>query len=92
MTNDIPPEIKWYDRHSPILSTPRGEAEEELLALSPLFPTTVINLAGLWGGSRSMKNWVGKVVPTKEVLKNKVSCDFFLYSVEFSISYREVFI
>jgi len=70
-----PPENQWYNRRSPILSTPRGEAEEELLALSPLFPTTVLNLAGLWGGSRSMRNWVGKVAPTKEVLKNKVSCD-----------------
>lgn len=67
------PENKWYDRHSHILSTPRGEAEEELLALSPLFPTAVLNLAGLWGGSRSMKNYVGKVAPTKEVLKIKGS-------------------
>ena len=68
-----PPENKWYDRHSPILPTPRGESEEELLALSPSFPTTVLNLSGLWGGSRSMKNWVGQVAPTKEVLKSKVS-------------------
>ncbi|KAF8805409.1 hypothetical protein BYT27DRAFT_7213295 [Phlegmacium glaucopus] len=68
-----PPKNQWYNRHSPILSTPRGEAEAELLALSPLFPTTVLNLAGLWGGSRSMRNWVGKVAPTKEVLKNKGS-------------------
>ncbi|KAF8150189.1 hypothetical protein B0H34DRAFT_785335 [Crassisporium funariophilum] len=68
-----PPENKWYDRHSPILSTPRGEAEEELLALSSSYPATVLNLAGLWGGSRSMRNWVGRVASTKEVLKNKGS-------------------
>lgn len=62
----------WYDRHSPFTSTPRAEVEDELLALSPGFPTTVLNLAGLWGGSRSPKNWVGRVAGTKEGLKNKV--------------------
>lgn len=65
---------KWYDRHSPIAaSSLRGAAEAELLSLSPEFPTTVLNLAGLWGNSRSMRKFVGKVAPTKEALKNKGS-------------------
>lgn len=65
---------KWYDRHSPIAeSSLRGAAEAELLALSPEFPTTVLNLAGLWGNLRSMRKFVGKVAPTKEALKNKGS-------------------
>ncbi|KAG7097731.1 hypothetical protein E1B28_005051 [Marasmius oreades] len=64
---------EWYDRHSPIKVNPRGEEENALLALSPETPTTVLNLAGLWGGSRSMRNWVDKVLPTKEVLKYKAS-------------------
>jgi len=72
---DVPvsPEHKWYDRHSPFVSTPRAEAEEELLSLSPSFPSTILNLSGLWGGTRSPKNWVGKVAPSKEVLKDKGS-------------------
>ncbi len=71
---DVPvsPGHKWYDRHSPFISTPRAEAEQELLSLSPSFPSTVFNLSGLWGGTRSPKNWVGKVAPSKEVLKDKV--------------------
>ena len=75
---DVPisPEHKWCDRHSPVISTPRAEAEEELLSLSPSFPSTVFNLSGLWGGTRSPKNWVGKVAPSKEVLKDKV-CNIF---------------
>ncbi|KAF8910426.1 hypothetical protein CPB84DRAFT_1672646 [Gymnopilus junonius] len=64
---------KWYDRHAPYVSTPRGDAEGELLALSPTFPTTVLNLAGLWGGARQPKNWVARVAPTKEALRNKGS-------------------
>ncbi|KAK7466196.1 hypothetical protein VKT23_004920 [Stygiomarasmius scandens] len=68
-----PVENKWYDRHSPFVPGDRANAEEELLKLSPSIPTTVLDLAGLWGGSRSMKNYVGRVAPTKEVLKNKGS-------------------
>jgi len=71
------PTVKWYDRHSPTVSTARGEAEDELLALSNAqelkASSTVLNLAGLWGGTRSMKNWVGRVVPTKESLLQKAS-------------------
>ena len=63
----------WYDRHSPFdPDNPRASAEQELLALSPEFLTTVLNLAGLWGGQRSMRNYVGRIAPTKEALKAKV--------------------
>ncbi|KAG5652995.1 hypothetical protein H0H81_002820 [Sphagnurus paluster] len=65
---------KWYDRHTPLASSPRGTAETELLALnSPETPTTVLNLSGLWGGARSPRNWVKMVAPTKEALAAKGS-------------------
>ncbi|KIM40783.1 hypothetical protein M413DRAFT_446165 [Hebeloma cylindrosporum] len=73
---DGPPnasEPKWYDRHSPIVAAPRTAAEDELLSLYPGIQTTVLNLSGLWGGSRSARNWVGKVAPSKDALKNKGS-------------------
>jgi len=41
--------------------------------LSPTVPTAVLNLAGLWGGSRSPHSWVTRVAPTKEALKDKGS-------------------
>ncbi|KAJ3813382.1 hypothetical protein F5876DRAFT_35245 [Lentinula aff. lateritia] len=66
-------ENKWYDRHSSYNSNERSDAEDELLALSPEAPTTVLDLAGLYGGNRTMKRWVGKVAPTKEILRNKGS-------------------
>lgn len=37
------------------------------------FRTTVLNLAGLWGGTRSMRNYVERVVGTKAVLREKTS-------------------
>lgn len=65
---------KWYDRNSPYNRDDRSDAEDELLQLSSSqTPTTVLDLAGLYGGTRSMKKWVGRVAPTKDVLKNKVS-------------------
>ncbi|KAJ7587346.1 hypothetical protein C8J56DRAFT_827592 [Mycena floridula] len=67
-------ENRWYDRHSEIVvGDARANAEQELLALSPEIPATVLNLSGLWGGSRSMRNYVSRVAPTKEVLQNKGS-------------------
>ncbi|EIN10092.1 hypothetical protein PUNSTDRAFT_133857 [Punctularia strigosozonata HHB-11173 SS5] len=64
----------WIDRHSRFdTSNDRARAEMELLALSTETPTTVLNLCGLWGGKRSMRNWVGRVAPTKEVLSKKTS-------------------
>ncbi|KAF8343584.1 hypothetical protein F5887DRAFT_290817 [Amanita rubescens] len=74
-TNIWEPEsaFQWYDRHSPYNSRPRAIAEQELLDLSPRVQTTVLNLAGLWGGSRTMRNWVGKVAGTKDALAKKGS-------------------
>ncbi|KAF9001486.1 hypothetical protein BDQ17DRAFT_1426448 [Cyathus striatus] len=66
-------ESKWYDRHSEIICNSRSCEEEELLSLFPQIPTTVLNLGGLWGGSRSPRNWVGKVLPTKDAVRNKGS-------------------
>ncbi|KAJ3570854.1 hypothetical protein NP233_g4133 [Leucocoprinus birnbaumii] len=43
----------WRDRHSEHNKDARAICEDELLALSPEIPTTVLNLAGLWGGQRS---------------------------------------
>jgi len=64
----------WYDRHSAFdPDNERALAEQELLELSPEVPTTVLNLAGLWGGTRSMKNYVGRVAPSKEALQAKSS-------------------
>ncbi|KAJ3504690.1 hypothetical protein NLJ89_g7802 [Agrocybe chaxingu] len=69
---DTAVQSSWYDPRSPYTPTPRAEEEAALLALSPTAPTTVLNLAGLWGGSRSPKNWVAKVAPSKEALRAKV--------------------
>ena len=65
--------VGWCDRHSPYNeSNTRAAAEKELLALSPKTRTTVLNLAGLWGGPRAVKHFVGRVAPTKEALKARV--------------------
>ena len=63
----------WTDRHSKFdESNDRARAEIELLALAPKVPTTVLDLCGLWGGSRNLKNWIPRVAPSKEVLAQKV--------------------
>ncbi|KAI1797067.1 hypothetical protein LXA43DRAFT_985818 [Ganoderma leucocontextum] len=64
----------WTDRRSRFdESNDRARAEMELLALAPGTPTTVLDLCGLWGGGRDLKNWIPRVAPTKEVLKQKGS-------------------
>ncbi|KAF8176161.1 hypothetical protein K438DRAFT_2022684 [Mycena galopus ATCC 62051] len=64
----------FYDRHSEFTLTGRASAEVELLALSPsVAPTTVLNLAGLWGGQRVVRNWLPRVAPTKDALAGKGS-------------------
>ncbi|KAF8072277.1 hypothetical protein FPV67DRAFT_1484715 [Lyophyllum atratum] len=74
LSTPTPTPHKWYDRHTPFAPTPRASAEIELLALSaPQTPTTVLNLAGLWGGERSPRNWVGRVAGSKEALRDKGS-------------------
>ncbi|KAL0959338.1 hypothetical protein HGRIS_014599 [Hohenbuehelia grisea] len=64
---------QWYDRHSTYVSNARSTSEDELLALSPNVPTTILHLSGLWGGQRDMRKWVGRVAPTKDALRNKGS-------------------
>ncbi|KAJ7679231.1 hypothetical protein DFH06DRAFT_1032944 [Mycena polygramma] len=63
-----------YDRNSEFTLTGRASAEVELLALSPaLARTTVLNLAGLWGGQRVVRNWLPRVAPSKDALAKKGS-------------------
>jgi hypothetical protein len=60
----------WTDRHSPYnKENARAIAEDELRSLGGC----VLNLAGLWGGERQPKNWVGRVAKTKEDVKRKAS-------------------
>lgn len=56
-------------RSPPDLTNQRCIAENELLSLGH----AVINLAGLWGGERNPKNWVGRIAPTREALAKKDS-------------------
>jgi hypothetical protein len=66
----IPQSSPWADRHSPYnKDNARAIAEDELLSLQGC----VLNLAGLWGGERQPKNWVGRVAKTKEDVKGKKS-------------------
>ncbi|KAF8625268.1 hypothetical protein AX15_005472 [Amanita polypyramis BW_CC] len=60
--------FKWFDRHSTYSPEPRAIAEQELLGLSPDVSATILNLSGLWGGSRLVKNWVWRVAGTKQAL------------------------
>lgn len=63
----------WRDRHSPVDTTkPRVISEEELLHL-PNTKACVLNLAGLWGSTRDMRNYVSRVAPTKSSLSQKGS-------------------
>jgi hypothetical protein len=60
----------WVDRHSPYnKENARAIAEDELISMDGC----VLNLAGLWGGERQPKNWVGRVATTKEQVKSKKS-------------------
>ncbi|KAL8757601.1 MAG: hypothetical protein Q9184_004172 [Pyrenodesmia sp. 2 TL-2023] len=61
----------WVDRRFPIdMSDPRGIAEEELLHILGA-RACILNLAGLWGGERTPKNWVERVAKSKEDVKGK---------------------
>jgi len=58
----------WSDENSPIDETnDRAIAEMELIELGGC----VMNLAGLYGGSRQPKNWVSRVAKSKEQLAGK---------------------
>ncbi|KAL2163275.1 hypothetical protein VTH06DRAFT_5331 [Thermothelomyces fergusii] len=60
----------WLTRHSAYARDhPRAVAEDELLALGGC----VLNLAGLWGGTRVPRTWARRVVPSKEALRSKTS-------------------
>lgn len=66
----IPDQPLWVTRHSRYdVSNARAVAEDELLKLGGC----VLNLSGLWGGDRHPKNWVERVAPTKEKLREKTS-------------------
>jgi hypothetical protein len=60
----------WLTRHTPLLTpTPRSAAEDELVTLGGC----VLNLAGLWGGTRTVRDWAKRVAPTKEAVRTKKS-------------------
>ncbi|KAJ3276369.1 hypothetical protein HDV01_004992 [Terramyces sp. JEL0728] len=59
----------WADRHGPIKPDARYNAEEAFIKLGGC----VLNLAGLYGGTRQPKGWIPRVAPTKEALKLKTS-------------------
>ncbi|KAH6623389.1 hypothetical protein F5144DRAFT_360317 [Chaetomium tenue] len=64
------PQPPWKTRHSPYTtSDPRAIAEDELRALGGC----VLCLAGLWGGTRTVRGWAGRVAPTKEAVRGKRS-------------------
>lgn len=59
----------WQDENSPYDGTePRAAAEDELMKVAG---GAVLDLAGLYGGSRQPHNWVDRVVKTKADLKGK---------------------
>jgi len=66
---------QWITRHTeiPRPAVARVESEFELLSLSGSSgrQIAVLNLAGLWGGSRDARNWVLRVAGTKEALAAK---------------------
>lgn len=59
----------WNDSNSPYDKTnARAIAEDELLSVSD---AVVLNLAGLYGGTRQPRNWVDRVAKSKAELKAK---------------------
>lgn len=70
-----PSQAPWLDRRSPYArgdgsrSSARVEAEDELLGLGGC----VLDLAGLWGGARDPRHWVGRVAATKEAVRARGS-------------------
>lgn len=71
-TKFTPARFSWTTRHSPYAtSNPRAAAEDELLSASP--EAVILNLAGLWGGTRDLVNWIPRVCPDKEAVRVKGS-------------------
>ncbi|TGJ83023.1 hypothetical protein E0Z10_g5739 [Xylaria hypoxylon] len=59
----------WLDEDSPYDDTnPRAVAEDELMRCAP---AAVLSLAGLYGADRQPRNWVHRVVASKDDLKAK---------------------
>ena len=66
----IPQPSHWTDRKSPYnQENSRAVAEDELLDLGGC----VLNLAGLWGGSRNPRDFVDRVAKSKEDVRGKKS-------------------
>ncbi|KAI0430046.1 hypothetical protein F5Y09DRAFT_241435 [Xylaria sp. FL1042] len=60
----------WQDKDSPYdAANPRAIAEDELMRVAP--GAAVLSLAGLYGADRQPRNWVRRVVASKEALKAK---------------------
>ncbi|KAI0114158.1 hypothetical protein GGR51DRAFT_505684 [Nemania sp. FL0031] len=61
----------WQDENSPYdTSNPRAVAEDELLRCAPA-GAAVLSLAGLYGADRQPRDWVRRVVRSKEDLRAK---------------------
>ncbi|KAH8591592.1 hypothetical protein B0O99DRAFT_631830 [Bisporella sp. PMI_857] len=66
----IPHQELWVTRHSKYdTSDKRAVAEDELLASGGC----VLNLSGLWGGTRDPRHWIDRIAPTKDKLAEKSS-------------------
>jgi hypothetical protein len=60
----------WITRHSPYdTANGRAVAEDELLGLGG----AVLDLAGLWGGARSPRDWLARVADSRDKLAAKGS-------------------
>lgn len=61
----------WHNDQSPFNEKdPRAIAEDELLNRTDVH-ATVLNLAGLYGGTRQPRDWLDRVIKTKEELRKK---------------------
>lgn len=61
----------WIDESSAYeTGNPRAVAEDELLSLLGT-RACVLNLAGLYGGERQPRNWIGRVARSKEDVRGK---------------------
>ncbi|KAF2203243.1 hypothetical protein GQ43DRAFT_390370 [Delitschia confertaspora ATCC 74209] len=71
-----PSDNSWITSTSPYsLSDPRAIAEDELLCLLPS-SSVVLNLSGLYGGSRVPASWIPRLAKSKEDVKARNSVHF----------------
>ncbi|SCV69985.1 BQ2448_1379 [Microbotryum intermedium] len=67
--------FEWTTRHSEYATdNPRAIAEDELLSIRA--DAFVLNLGGLWGGTRDPANWFQRIAPSKAALAAKGSVHF----------------